>query len=116
MIFMILYLIILNIGTDFTLKTAQSSLASWIPIPDNIYELVPLGSAYVYWRISSGRILYDYQSSQYVNFSIFGVDNTLGTSSDCMNLFNPYVPWLLYINIEQANNNASANKRLFTHT
>jgi len=30
MIFMILYLIILNIGTDFTLKTAQSSLASWI--------------------------------------------------------------------------------------
>ena len=50
MIFMILYLIILNIGTDFTLKTAQSSLASWIPIPDNIYELVPLASAYVYWR------------------------------------------------------------------
>ena len=90
MIFMILYLIILSIGTDFTLKTAQSSLASWIPIPDNIYELVPLASAYVYWRISSGRILYDYQSSQYVNFSIFGVDNTLGTSSDCMNLFNPY--------------------------
>ena len=37
MIFMILYLIILNIGTDFTLKTA-----------DNIYELVPLASAYVY--------------------------------------------------------------------
>ena len=26
------------------------------------------------------------------------------------------IPWLLHIDIEQANNNASANKRLFTHT